>query len=259
MGLLEGYGSSDEEPCHAPKKRIVAYGKLPVSRPLSSGRESRRTEPELEPDAGELEKQAAAAAAQEARRSEERLGSDSSSEEENPEEANLAEQTASWLPAPKSRAAEEVEIDFSASKPREKPRAAAAATAWLVKAASVPEVEEPETELPSSILKHPMLRELRDPMKHIQANSLTDPDWEMNSLLSGQPGFHRGSKVADNASMYDAERWQQTTFANPSRTQKRKHHINWLASTAIEQEAELLDRAAGTSIIKAQTAARYGW
>eukprot|EP00931_Biecheleriopsis_adriatica_P033857 TRINITY_DN19632_c0_g1_i1.p1 TRINITY_DN19632_c0_g1~~TRINITY_DN19632_c0_g1_i1.p1 ORF type:complete len:306 (+),score=88.66 TRINITY_DN19632_c0_g1_i1:121-1038(+) len=305
MKILSGYGSSDEDEeevgntekgsrgvvksqptvtADSRRKVRLHYSKLPISRPLlapgTSAAIPKQQEPEA--DAGELEKaEARAAQASSQRRDSGSEGSDS----DEVRSCGTPDLQVSWLPAPKNLPASEpgalgseVDIDFaSAGKPKEKPQAAADATAWLIKAASAPDVEEGEEKLPASFLKHPMLRTLHGTpdgptpeelehlqskaamVTHIHAAEMKDPDWQMNSLFAGQPGFHRGGKVPAEVSQYDAETFNSSTLANPSRTQKRKHHINWLASEAIEKEAEHLDRAAGGRLTKAQTMGRYGW
>lgn len=71
--------------------------------------------------------------------------------------------------------------------------------------------------------------------------------------------MHKGKSVPEEVSMYEASRWKETTHADPSKVQKRKHQINWLAHDAIENEAELLDRNASGRLTKAQTSMKYGW
>ncbi|CAK0845755.1 unnamed protein product, partial [Prorocentrum cordatum] len=88
---------------------------------------------------------------------------------------------------------------------------------------------------------------------------MMDPDWSMNNLIHGGPGLHSGKTVAEEVSMYETEAWKKTTLANPNRTQKRKHQINWLAQEAIDKEAEMLDRQANGRMSKGQTAMKYGW
>lgn len=294
MDLLSGYGSSDDEPgasrkttsLGAGKRKLrLHYSRLPVSRPLQA------TSPhqlEQEPDAGLLELEAARAASRPrkvngSRRSSPSTQRDSSSDSSEAESHKTVRPMAgaSWLPLPKQQPAassQELMIDFSAAgRPKEKPQVTAGANAWLVKAASIPHVQEKERALPMDILRHPMLRNARaspdgpppeevtflksNPaqLRHVSAQNMHDPDWQLTNLLEGQPGLLRGGRVPSAISAYDSDQWQSTTHATPSRTQKRKHQINWLANVAIEQEAELLDRAASGRLTKAQTLARYGW
>merc|ERR1739845_88612 len=94
----------------------------------------------------------------------------------------------------------------------------------------------------------------------IQADEMRDPDWQPhNQIQGGGPGLHKGKKVPEEVSMYEAGHWQHTTHANPSRIQKRKHQINWLAQEAMDKEAELLDRNATSRLTKSQTQMKYGW
>lgn len=183
------------------------------------------------------------------------------------------------LPAPKNThngLEEEVQIDFdSAGKPKEKPRAMPGATSWLVQAAGVPDIVEAET-LPKSILSHPMFSEKKarrggaswqdlqrlrsqERFPHIHADAMKDATWHAGDLLSSTMMHHKGKRLPSEVSMYDAEQWQTTSHANPSKIQKRKHQINWLAHEAMEKEAELLDRSAASRLTKAQTVAKYGW
>lgn len=295
MDLLSGYGSSDDEqdasrkttsPGAGKRKLRLDYSRLPVSRPLQA---ISPRQLEQEPDAGLLELEAARAASRHGqvnggRRSSpspERKRSCSESSEADSHDAARPVAGASWLPPPKQQPAassQELVIDFSAAgRPKEKQQVTAGTNAWLVRAASIPDVEEKECALPVDIFKHPMLRNARASpdgpppeevnylksnlaqLRHVSAENMRDPDWQLTSLLEGQPGLLRGGRVPSAISAYDSEQWQSTTHATPSRTQKRKHHINWLASVAIEQEAELLDRAASGRLTKAQTLARYGW
>lgn len=93
----------------------------------------------------------------------------------------------------------------------------------------------------------------------IQADDMKDPNWYMTNQIAGGPGLHKGKKVPAEISSYDSNHWHGTTHANPSRIQKRKHQINWLANEAMEKEAELLDRNVSNKLTKAQTQMKYGW
>eukprot|EP00927_Polykrikos_kofoidii_P038552 TRINITY_DN32964_c0_g1_i1.p1 TRINITY_DN32964_c0_g1~~TRINITY_DN32964_c0_g1_i1.p1 ORF type:complete len:338 (-),score=68.43 TRINITY_DN32964_c0_g1_i1:295-1308(-) len=93
----------------------------------------------------------------------------------------------------------------------------------------------------------------------IAADDMKDPDWYMKNQVLGAPGLHKGKSVPTEMSNYDTKRWQDTTHANPSRIQKRKHQINWLAQEAMDNEAELLDRNASGRLTKSQTQMKYGW
>ncbi|CAE7696366.1 unnamed protein product [Symbiodinium pilosum] len=293
MGLLSGYGSDESassagEP-GAKRRRVVRldYAKLPVSRPLPlPSREAAAQQLLEEPEEAE--------GAESEDEDSESSSNDSANEgrqEQSPaldEEAiSMAEMPSSLvdlLPRPKKEMAapllsdSQVDIDFAtAGKPKEKPQAMGDTNAWVVRAAQVPEVEETQDELPERLQKHPLLRTLQASpagptqaevahltsssakLLHISADSMKDPNWRLNNLVSGQPGLLRASRVPADISQYDQARWQGSTLSNPSKTQKRKHHINWLAQEAIEKEAEDLDRAAGGKLTKAQTRSRYGW
>ncbi|CAE8644833.1 unnamed protein product [Polarella glacialis] len=175
-------------------------------------------------------------------------------------------------------AGDDVDVHFHrAGRPRDKPRADPSALAWVVQSARAPDVDEGLGILPDSLLKHPMMRERPDradgpspeelsqmraekrEFVHIRADAMKDPNWQMSSLLAGQPGISHLSKLSEEASMYDAAQWESTAHANPTKYQKKKHQINWLAHEAMEKEAELLDRGAVQRMTKAQTQARYGW
>eukprot|EP00435_Cladocopium_sp_Y103_P039995 s825_g10.t2 len=278
MALVDGYDSDESTAGTAKRRRVVRLDKLPISRPILPVAPP-LVERQPEPDAGELEKMAAATASN-------ADSTGSSSEESEAEQADPAEPPSlpastlsSWLPAPKkagqAAGSSQVEIDFeSLGRPREKPQVVGSATAWLVQPAVAPQVEE-EEQFPVSLLKHPLLRsagaagpteveaeELESNVSrlvHITADSMQDPDWKMNSLLVGQPGYMRGHAVPKGVSQFDTDQWNQTTLAYPTRTQSRKSHINWLAQDAINKEAEHLDRAAHGKLSKAQTYGRYGW
>jgi len=146
----------------------------------------------------------------------------------------------------------------------------------IMRGTSAPEILESD-EVPKELHKHPMfnsdavdlpgdrpsadeLHQMRN-MKFISiaADDMKDPDWYMSNQVSGGPGLHKGKKVASEVSMYEAKTWAKTTHADPSRVQKRKHQINWLAHEAMDKEAELLDRAASSRLTKAQTSMKYGW
>ncbi|CAJ1435660.1 unnamed protein product [Effrenium voratum] len=136
--------------------------------------------------------------------------------------------------------------------------------------------DEEAADVPANVFNHPMfsthvvqpdgpsaddLVELRKPQKFVELNAddMKDPDWYMKDQISGGPGYLTKKRVSDDVSMYDGQGWKQTTHANPSRVQKRKHQINWLATEAMEKEAEYLERGSQKIQSKAQTHAKYGW
>lgn len=136
-----------------------------------------------------------------------------------------------------------------------------------------PEVTESD-EVPQELRNHPMFNndtalpgdrpsaeDLHQMKKtkflKIGSDDVKDPDWYMSNQISGGPGLQK--KVANEVSMYESKTWEKTTHANPSRIQKRKHQINWMAHEAMEKEAEMLDRAASSRLTKAQTSLKYGW
>lgn len=277
MNLLHDYSSDAEEgdsgeggacgegvacsaqaaPPSAPakKRRVVAISRLPVSRPpppastLASGAEAVDEAPELDLSAPLLRRAAAPTApCSVASLPEPRVGEDSSEEG--------------------------VHIDFrAAGRPQQRPQAEHAATWWLVRAPAAPEVaEEPAAAVPANWRRHPIFQGADGPsrdesehllglsgVRHVEADQLRDPNWHMSGQITGGPGLHAGKRVPTELSMYDAESWSQTTHANPSRTEKRKHQLNWLAHDAIQHEAELLDRLASGRAEKAQTWRKYGW
>ncbi|CAJ1377305.1 unnamed protein product [Effrenium voratum] len=278
MGLLDGYDSDESTaPERNTRRRVVRldYAKLPVSRRLDP---AAREVPAriVEPDAGELEKLAQAKQKED---SESECSGSDSDDTSRPEPASNCEAPVGalpfLLPAPKAEGqAASIEIDFKAlGKPREKPQAASQVNAWLIKRPFAPTVEEEEEEqFPESLLKHPMLRSRAGPTQsevaelqsrkkvvHIRADSMKDPDWQLNSLLVGQPGHLRGHAVPTAVSQFETEEWNQSTLSYPSRSQKRKSQINWLAQEAINKEAEHLDRVAHGKQCKAQTWHKYGW
>eukprot|EP00747_Dinoflagellata_sp_TGD_P164302 gnl/TRDRNA2_/TRDRNA2_184060_c0_seq1.p1 gnl/TRDRNA2_/TRDRNA2_184060_c0~~gnl/TRDRNA2_/TRDRNA2_184060_c0_seq1.p1 ORF type:complete len:280 (-),score=66.66 gnl/TRDRNA2_/TRDRNA2_184060_c0_seq1:84-923(-) len=93
----------------------------------------------------------------------------------------------------------------------------------------------------------------------IDAVDMQDPNWKMNAEVNGGEGAHIGKKVDEHMSMFEQATWKQTTMANPNKTQKRKHQINWLAQEAMERESETLERAASQRLTKSQTSMKYGW
>lgn len=129
------------------------------------------------------------------------------------------------------------------------------------------------SEVPAKLVNHPMfstdsakpdgpsledLEALRKPRQFVEINAddMKDPDWYMKNQIK-QP--QAGETIKDEASMYDGKGWRSTTHANPNRVQKRKHQINWLATEAMEKEAEMIDRGQAKFLTKAQTSAKYGW
>jgi len=136
--------------------------------------------------------------------------------------------------------------------------------------------EEQGSSVPANMLNHPMfssataipdgpsaddLEHMRKPMQfvNVKADDMKDPDWYRKNQVEGDPGLHAGKEVKDEVSMYDSKGWRQTGHSNPNRTQKRKHQINWLATEAMEKEAEMLTRGSAKLLTKAQTSAKYGW
>jgi hypothetical protein len=170
-------------------------------------------------------------------------------------------------------------LDLSGIK-KEKPRVATAAEVLKSeKSLLQPDLLSETTTVPENAMKHSIfganadkkleqdgpsaddlhhMRKLKD-YQSIKAEDLRDPDWYMANQVSGGPGTHKGKSVALEVSNYDSNKWNQSTHANPNRTQKRKHQINWLAQEAMEKEAELLDRNATSRLTKAQTSMKYGW
>lgn len=134
-----------------------------------------------------------------------------------------------------------------------------------------------EDDLPKDALNHPMfrndgragaggdtpgaeelhrMREMK--FKNIKAEDVQDPNWYMNSMIAGGAGG-LNKKVALEVSGYEAQTWQKTTHANPSKNQKKKNQINYLAQNAMEMEAEMLERNASSRLTKSQTSLKYGW
>mmetsp|Transcript_35099 Transcript_35099/g.72141 ORF Transcript_35099/g.72141 Transcript_35099/m.72141 type:complete len:302 (+) Transcript_35099:37-942(+) len=288
--------SSDDRKV-AKRRRVVRldYAKLPMSRPLPLplAKQAAAATEELP---GQEEGDSTDPNATSESENQESLSGNESSEKEAQEtelppmdedvfsSAEPSLSLVSLLPRPKKELVldpgkeSQIEIDFAtAGKPKEKPHAMGDANAWVVRAAHVPEITEAQEAPSARLLKHPLLRTLQASpagpsqaevdhlmsssakVMHISADSMKDPEWQMNNLLTGQPGLLRASRVPSEISQYDQVRWQSTTMSNPSKTQKRKHHINWLAHEAIEKEQEDLDRAAGGKLTKAQTRSRYGW
>lgn len=267
MDLLGGYGSdSGEEDAGqatqgssaskpaAPKKKVINYAKLPVSRPLSLD-----TLKEAKPKAVEEEPTLKQSAALDNGRFAEGRG------------------LLSALPPPKVVTSDERtpqlgsggagRIDLSSLKPK-KPETEGSGNGSPVNAArtTIPAselaarifgtTEKADVEGPTEVDLEQLKRAKK--FTDIQADDMKDPDWYMQNQINGFPGL-KGKKVAPEVSMYDEQKWAGTTHANPSKIQKRKHQINWLASEAIDKEAEMLDRSASTRQTKAQTMMKYGW
>jgi len=250
------------------RRKVVDYSKLPVSRPLPAADDASAgvAEPPLKKAATELEGAGAAAL------------------------LKFGQGLVASLPPPRGVLGSDtsesgaLRIDISSinARPRDKAKAnVQPAVKVLLHGAEVeraPDVEEDE-ELPECLLSHPMfsdsaasgaggdgpsleeMEKLRSTkfITTVAADDLRDPNWYMNNQISGGPGLHSGKKVAVEVSAYDASKWQTTTHKDPSRIQKRKHQINWLAQEAMEKEAEMLDRAASSRLTKSQTSMKYGW
>eukprot|EP00439_Symbiodinium_sp_Y106_P054245 s2451_g7.t1 len=130
------------------------------------------------------------------------------------------------------------------------------------------DLDEEAAEVPENVFNHPMFStdtaqpdgpSVDDLLELILSCILHDPDWYMKNQIDGGPGLLTKKRVADDVSMFDGRGWRQTTHANPNKTQKRKHQINWLATEAMEKEAEMLERGQQKILSKAQTHAKYGW
>lgn len=242
------------------KRRVVDYKRLPVSRPLALAL------------GGSLAKGTTAA------------GSDEEPPLKRAAELDAARPSAgrsllASLPPPKatlgSEAAQSGSLRLDLSGVTRLNEAPTAEAAGLIGCKGI---RDENGNLPESALSHPMfndenvivtgdgptqeeLEELRGvkSFKQIQAEDMRDPDWYMNNQVSGGPGLHRGKRVPLEISMYESSKWQQTTHSNPTRIQKRKHQINWLANEAMDKEAELLDRNATSKLTKSQTQMKYGW
>lgn len=233
------------------KKRKIDYSKLPTSRPLNL--ETPKVAEEVE---APLKKAAQLAA--------------------NP----VGQSLLAALPPPKVTLGKEtssnsIRLDLSdvIKPPREKSKVP---VEGLLRPDNFADPDEEAAEVPANVLNHPMfsthavqpdgpsaedLVELRKPRQFVEVNAedMKDPDWYLNNQISGGPGYLTKKRVSDDISMYDGQGWKQTTHANPSRVQKRKHQINWLATEAMEKEAEMLERGSQKIMSKAQTHAKYGW
>jgi len=249
------------------RKKKIDYSRLPVSRPLaidgcSKGGDASPT--------GDEEAPLRRAAQLEAAR------------------PSAARSLLASLPAPKVTLGSEVSthgsmrIDLSEiSKP---PRELPTTTVGVLRAENVPDrILEDDVVVPQNVASHPMfsdgsanaaalleagagptaeeLEEMRTVKNftEIKADDIQDQNWYEQYHALGDPGLHKGKKVPVEMSMYESSRWAQTTHANPSRIQKRKHQINWMAQDAMEKEAELQERNSQSRLTKAQTSMKYGW
>eukprot|EP00438_Fugacium_kawagutii_P013140 Skav233644 [mRNA] locus=scaffold2779:594320:595237:- [translate_table: standard] len=231
------------------KKRKIDISKLPTSRPL-------KWDPKATEEVEAPLKKAAQLAA-------------------NP----VGQSLLAALPPPKVTLGKEtsssIRLDLSdvITTPKEKSRVP---VEGLLRPDNFTDQDEEAAQVPANVLNHPMfsadavqpdgpsaedLLELRKPRQFVEVNAedMKDPDWFMNNQISGGPGYLTKKRVSDDVSMYDGQGWRQTTHANPSRVQKRKHQINWLATEAMEKEAEMMDRGSQKLLSKAQTHAKYGW
>jgi len=166
-----------------------------------------------------------------------------------------------------------VRIDLGLSVPR-KEKPTAVVSEILRPNGAVDDIEEDSNLVPDHMARHPMFSQglqqdgpsqedlafLRREPKFLKINAedMKDPDWYMKNQVAGGPGLHKGKTVPEEVSSFEGKRWKQTTHADPSRIQKRKHQINWLAHEAMENEAETLDRNASGRLTKAQTSMKYG-
>lgn len=279
MDLLGGYGSdgSDEEvgpkgkastaaSSSGPKTRKIDYSKLPVSRPLLI-EPSRLADHQVSCDDPSEEAPLKQAAAMESARK------------------GMGRSLLAAIPPPKVTLGKDmsikgsVRIDLSdVIKPKDKNREPVANLLRGDK--DVGNVKEHEFHsVPDNMMGHKMFNDLNipigggdgpteDEIQHmrktknftkIAADDMIDPDWYMNNKILGGGTGLKGKTVSAEVSMYETKKWGQTTMANPNKVQKRKHQINWLASEAMEKEAETLDRNASGKLSKAQTSMKYGW
>jgi len=293
MDLLGGYGSdgsddgstADSKPLEQAKqldtdtapsastatdgvarKKKIDYSRLPVSRPLVfNGYGKGDTSP-----TGDAEPPLRLAAELEALR------------------PSAARSLLASLPAPKvtlgSEASQHGSVRIDLSEVSRPTRELPTTTMGVLKSESVPDtILEGNVELPQNVASHPMfsdgsnnavalleagdgptqeeIQEMRavKSFKKINADDMQDQNWYDQYQVLGAPGLHTGKKVPAEMSMYENGKWAQTTHANPSRIQKRKHQINWLAHDAMDKEAELADRNATSRLTKSQTQMKYGW
>lgn len=94
----------------------------------------------------------------------------------------------------------------------------------------------------------------------LKQTDLQSSDWQRQNMISGaDQSLANNRKVNPECSNFESKRWAQTTHAAPSKQQKTKNQINYLAGEAISNEAELLDRNSSGKLSKAQTSLKYGW
>mmetsp|Transcript_68928 Transcript_68928/g.165430 ORF Transcript_68928/g.165430 Transcript_68928/m.165430 type:complete len:299 (+) Transcript_68928:50-946(+) len=298
MDLLGGYGSdgSDAEdtaqqasaskptkPVAADGKKRIDYSKLPIAKPLAL--EVTAPVPKAKRKGGDDESD------------EDEDEDDDEDEVEEPPLKKAAElekvsrseglSILAALPQPKSKLGDGggrgARLDVSGFRePRVMPKAANPADVLKPEGSLLRPDDLAEELVPDSLASHPMFSDAKvtrdgrasgdGPSEEelaqiratknftsIKAQEMTDPDWYMQSIIAGGGPAVQGKKLPEEQSMYESGKWSQSTHANPSRVQKRKHQINWLANEAMEKEAELQDRASQNRLTKAQTQMKYGW
>jgi hypothetical protein len=242
------------------KRKVIDFAKLPVKRPLllesaAGGNEDAEAPLRKAAEAENLRSQAGKSLLSALPAPKVTLGSDTSSD--SALRLDLSEVKAARAAAKKAEAAPAILAEVNG----------------IMRGAKGSEVNETD-EVPEELRSHPMfssetslpgtrpsaeeLHQMKN-MKFLKIGSddMKDPDWYMNNQIAGGPGLQK--KLANEVSMYEKQSWEKTTQANPSRIQKRKHQINWMAHEAMEKEAEMLDRAASSRLTKAQTSMKYGW
>ncbi|CAE8629707.1 unnamed protein product [Polarella glacialis] len=257
MGLLGGYGSDDDSdgaeaaPASSssagPKRKKVDYTKLPVSRPLAIDALSQEEEAPL--------KRAAELAGR----------------------AGLGLSLLASLPAPKVTLGKDHSsnggggrIDLSGIQ-RPSKKKPEVNVADLLRG---PSHNDERDEVPQNLSGHKMfssvhqadgpslddLEQMRKPMQFVKisADEMKDPDWYMKNQIAGGK-VTKGQNVSEEVSMYEKNNWRTTTHANPSKRQKGKHQINWLATEAMDNEADMQDRGTIQKQTKSQTQMKYGW
>ncbi|CEL98461.1 unnamed protein product [Vitrella brassicaformis CCMP3155] len=129
-------------------------------------------------------------------------------------------------------------------------------------AASDPWADQPDEKKAPRYGELPVDMRKFENVQTINADDLRDKDWRLkNSVAEGAKGvLGMGREKAPwNAKYYDPNSGSTLMSHDPTKHQKRKHQIGYLAHEAQERELELFEATAHTRQSKYQTQMKYGW